>query len=39
MFWVNLQNRFDLETEKDKLADRLEREVSVYSESGRWNPA
>ena len=38
MFWVNLQNRYDLETEKDKLADRLEREVSVYSKSGSWNP-
>lgn len=39
LFWVNLQNRFDLETEKDKLAGRLEREVTVYSGSGRWNPA
>ena len=39
LFWVNLQTRYDLEIEKDKLADRLEREVSVYSESVRWNPA
>lgn len=39
MFWVNLQTRYDLEVEKDKLADRLEREVSVYSDSRRWNPA
>ena len=39
LFWVNLQTRYDLEIEKDKLADRLEREVSVYSESTRWNPA
>jgi antitoxin HigA-1 len=28
-FWINLQMRYDLETEKDKLADRLEREVRV----------
>jgi addiction module HigA family antidote len=30
LFWVNLQTRFDLEVKKDRLADRLEREVSVY---------
>lgn len=29
-FWINLQARYDLEIEKDKLADRLEREVRVY---------
>ena len=29
-FWMNLQIRYDLEVEKDKLADRLEREVRVY---------
>ncbi len=28
-FWLNLQTRYDLEVEKDKLADRLEREVPV----------
>ena len=28
-FWINLQTRFDIETEKDKLADRLEREVRI----------
>ena len=39
LFWVNLQTRYDLEIEKDKLADRLEREVSVFSESGGWNSA
>jgi addiction module HigA family antidote len=39
LFWVNLQTRYDLEIEKDKLADRLEQEVSVYEESGRWNQA
>lgn len=26
-FWVNLQSRFDLETEKDKLGNRLETEI------------
>ena len=30
-FWVNLQARFDLETEKDRLGNRLEREVHVLS--------
>jgi addiction module HigA family antidote len=29
-FWMNLQARYDLEMQKDKLADRLEREVRVY---------
>jgi addiction module HigA family antidote len=28
-FWLNLQMRFDLEMEKDRLKNRLEREVSV----------
>ena len=28
-FWINLQTRFDLETEKDKLAGRLEKEVRI----------
>jgi len=28
-FWINLQARFDLETEKDRLGDRLEQEVAV----------
>ena len=28
-FWINLQTRFDLENEKDKLAGRLEKEVRV----------
>jgi len=36
LFWVNLQTRFDMEIEKDKLADRLDREVSVYSGTGNW---
>jgi len=30
-FWLNLQSRYDLETEKDRLSDRLEREVRVFS--------
>jgi addiction module HigA family antidote len=29
-FWINLQARYDIEVEKDKLAGRLEREVRVY---------
>jgi antitoxin HigA-1 len=28
-FWLNLQTRYDLELAKDRLADRLEREVSI----------
>ncbi|MBK9215897.1 MAG: HigA family addiction module antidote protein [Chloracidobacterium sp.] len=28
-FWINLQTRFDLETEKDKLKGRLIREVRI----------
>ena len=39
LFWVNLQTRYDMEIEKDKLSGRLEREVSVYADSGQWNPA
>jgi antitoxin HigA-1 len=26
-FWLNLQTRYDLEVEKDRLSDRLDREV------------
>jgi addiction module HigA family antidote len=29
-FWMNLQARYDLEVEKDRLAGRLEREVRAY---------
>ena len=29
-FWINLQTRYDLEKEKDKLQDRLEQEVRVH---------
>jgi antitoxin HigA-1 len=28
-FWLNLQIRYDLEVAKDRLADRLEQEVSI----------
>ena len=37
LFWVNLQTRYDMEVEKDKLAGRLDQEVSVYSGSGNWS--
>ncbi len=30
-FWLNLQSRYDLETEKDNLADRLQREVRILA--------
>jgi len=30
-FWINLQSRYDLEVEKDRLQNRLEREVRVYN--------
>jgi addiction module HigA family antidote len=39
MFWVNLQTRYDLEIEKDKLANRLDLEVSVFEGTGNWNRA
>ena len=29
-FWINLQTRYDIEMEKDKLEDRLAKEVHVY---------
>jgi hypothetical protein len=29
-FWMNLQTRYDLEVEKDRLGGRLEKEVRVY---------
>jgi len=31
-YWLNLQARYDLEIEKDRLEGRLEREVRVFSE-------
>ena len=30
-FWMNLQSRYDLEIEKDKLEGKLEQEVKVYN--------
>ena len=33
-FWLNLQARFDLETEKDQLGKRLEKEVKVLAQAG-----
>jgi addiction module HigA family antidote len=32
-FWLNLQARFDLEVERDRLGSRLEAEVAVYAGS------
>jgi hypothetical protein len=31
---MNLQMRFDLEMEKDRLKDRLEKEVTVLEQTG-----
>jgi len=33
-FWLRLQARYDLEVEKDRLEERLESEVRVYSSAG-----
>lgn len=30
-FWLRLQARYDLEVEKDRLEDRLDNEVRIYS--------
>ncbi len=30
-FWINLQARYDLEMEKDRLKERLNEEVHVYA--------
>jgi addiction module HigA family antidote len=30
-FWLNLQNRFDLDVTEDQLADRLDKEVQTLS--------
>ena len=30
-FWLNLQNRFDLEVTEDLLSDRLDKELHVFS--------
>jgi antitoxin HigA-1 len=33
-FWSNLQAHYDLEVQRDRLGDRLEREVVVYAATG-----
>jgi len=33
-FWLNLQTRYDLEIEKDRLGDRLIAEVGVFRATG-----
>ena len=33
-FWMNLQARYDLEVAKDRLKDRLDKEVQVYADAG-----
>ena len=32
-FWMNLQNRFDLETARDALAVKIDKEVELYHAS------
>jgi addiction module HigA family antidote len=32
-FWLNLQMRFELESEKERLGDRLDREIRVLTKS------
>jgi addiction module HigA family antidote len=34
-FWLNLQAHYDLEVEKERLGDRLEREVAVRKNADR----
>ena len=33
-FWMNLQSRYDLETEKDRLGDRLVEEIQTVGATG-----
>jgi addiction module HigA family antidote len=37
-FWLNLQARYDLEVEKDRLGNRLDREVKVLEAAGTSSP-
>ena len=30
-FWINMQTRYDLEVQKDRLQDRLDKEVHIYA--------
>jgi addiction module HigA family antidote len=32
-FWMNLQTRYELELEKDRLGSRLDKEVELYEEA------
>jgi addiction module HigA family antidote len=34
-FWLNLQTHYDVEVEKDRLGNRLEREVSAFAKDRR----
>ena len=34
-FWTNLQTRYDLEVEKDRLGTRLDHEVHAFARPGR----
>jgi antitoxin HigA-1 len=38
-FWLNLQGRYDLEVEKDRLGDRLNREVKILEAAGASKPS
>ena len=33
-FWINLQTHYDIEVEKDRLQDRLDKEVHIYPVAG-----
>lgn len=33
-FWLNLQARFDLEVQRDRLGTRLKKEVKILSKAG-----
>jgi addiction module HigA family antidote len=35
-FWINLQGRYDLDVARDRLADRLPHEVSVFTGKEGW---
>jgi addiction module HigA family antidote len=37
-YWLNLQTRYDLEIEKDRLAERLEKEVRVFTTAASGLP-
>ncbi len=36
-FWINLQTRYDLEIEKDRLGEKLETEVIILNRSAQTN--